>query len=125
MSKNSTKEKLLRHILLTYLILGIIGSSAISAGEACYFEYSSDDDISSGRYFSSARHTIDWLAGDVLTIRKAHGYSNSQSRNGLLRVITLAGTIATAIYLVGENLKILKNDNIPIIKNLIILRLRI
>jgi len=117
------EKKQFKHILLTYLILALIGSSAISAGEAFCFEYSNNDSIYSGRCFSSINHTVGWLAG--VTIRKANGYSNSMSRNGMLRVFTLAGTIATAVYLLGANLKIIKNDNTPILKNLILLRLRI
>ena len=112
-------------VLLVYLILALIGSSAISAGEAFWVEHTNNDSMSSGRHFSSIDYTIDWLAGNVITIRKARGYSNSPLRNGLLRVITLAGTIAIAIYLVGANLKIIKNDNIPILKNLVLLKLRI
>jgi len=111
--------------LLAYLILALIGSSAISAGEAFYLEYLNNDGMCSGRYFSSIGHTIDWHAGDALTIRKARGFSNSPLRNRLLRAFALAGTIAVAAYLVGENLKIINNNNIPIIKNLVPLKLRI
>jgi len=110
-------------VLLAYLILALIGSSAISAGEAFCFEYSNNDSIYSGRCFSSS-HIIDWLAGDILTIRKTNGYSNFPLRNRLLRVFTLAGTIVTAIYLVRANLKI-EDGNSPIMKNLVLLKLRI
>jgi len=122
---NHIEKKQLKLVLLAYLILALIGSSVISVGEAFCFDYSNDDSICSGRYFSSISHIIDWLAGDVLTIRKTNGYSNSPIRNRLLRLFALAGITATAIYLAGANLKTIRNDNITIIKNLVLLKLRI
>jgi len=118
-------EKRSRFVLLACLMLALIGSSAISAGEAFWFEHSSNDNLTSGTYFSSIGHTVDWLAAQVLTLRRAHGYSNFLQRNRLLRVFTFAGAIAITIYLVGANLKIMENDRISIIKNLVLLKLRI
>ena len=111
-------------VFLAYLIPALIGSSAISASEAFCFEHSDNANLGSGRYISSC-HTIDWVAANALTLRKDNGSSNSLLRNRLFRVFTLAGTTAIAVYLAGENLKIIKNDNIPIIKNLVLLKLRI
>ena len=122
---NHIGKKQLNLLLLAYLILALVGSSAISAGEAFCFDYSNNDSICSGRYFSSISHTFDWLAGDVLTIRKTNGFSNSPLRNRSLRVFALAGIIATAIYLVGANFQTLIKDNNPTINNSILLRLRI
>jgi hypothetical protein len=84
-------------------MLALIGSSAISAGEAFCFEYSNNDILSSGRCFSSINHTVDWLAR--VTIRKANDYPNSMSRSRLLRVFALAGIIVTVICPVETNLK--------------------
>jgi len=114
-------EKRSKVILLVYLILVLIGSSAISAGEALYLEQSSGDSMSQEK-FSSTDHNIDWLAR--VTIRKDNGSLNSPQRNRLLRIFTFAGIIAIAMYLVRTNLKIIKNDNIPIIKNSIPMKLR-
>jgi hypothetical protein len=111
-------------VLFMYLILALIGSAAISAGEAFCFEYSNNDTLSSGGYISPG-HTIDWLVADALTLRKANGYSNSPLRNRLLRVFTFAGTISMALYLVGAKLKKMNNDNIQTIRNLVLLKLRI
>ena len=86
-------------VLLAYAALAFIGSSAISAGEAFCVERPNDDSLSSGRYFSDS--IVGWLAGNVLTIRKAHSDSSSLSRGGLLREVALAGTIAIAMYLAG------------------------
>jgi len=118
-------KKWAKFVLFAYLILALIGSSAISAGEAFYLEDSDDDSLSSGRYLSSIDYTIDWLAANILTLRKARGNSNSLLGNRLLRVFTFAGILSIALYLVGENLKIIKNDNIQITKNLVSLKLRI
>jgi len=109
-------------VLLIYMMLALIGTSTISAGEAFCSDYSDKDSLGSNRYFSSIDHTIDWLA--QVTIRKTNGYSNSVSRNRLLRVFTFEGIIAITAYLAEENQKI-KNDNISIIRNLVLLKLRI
>jgi hypothetical protein len=117
-------EKRSKSVLLVYLILALIGSAAISAGEAFYLE-DSNDSLSSGRYFSSIEYNVDWLTTNILTLRRARGYSNSPLRNKLLRIFTFAGIFSIALYLVGANLKIIKNDNVQIIKNLVLLKLRI
>jgi len=113
-----------RYILLAYLILALIGSSVVSAGEALCFEYSNNDGVSSSGYFSSINNNIDWLAGNVITVKKARGSSNSMSRNGLFRLFAPAGATAM-VNPAGENLKIIKNNHILIIKNLVLLKLRI
>jgi hypothetical protein len=116
------KEKWVKVFLLTYLIFVLICSSAISAGEAFGHDYSNNDNLNSGTYFSSVGSNIDWLAR--VTIRKAAGNSNSQLRSRLLRVFTFAGTIVMAIYLMRANLKNKNNKN-PTMKNLVLLKLRI
>jgi len=108
--------------LLTYLILALIGSSAISVGEAFCFDYSNHEDLGSSGYLYQTNHTIDWLVGS--TIRKTNNYSNSPLRYRLLRLFAAFGTIVITIYLVRVNLKTIRIDNIPIIKNLILLKLR-
>jgi len=113
--------KWLKLTLFAYFILAIIGSSAISAGEAFWIEYSQNDSLNSGTY-SLTDHTIDWLAG--VTLRKPNGNSNSPLRNGSLRVFMFAGTIAMAVYLAGANIKN-KNYSILTIKNSVLLKLRI
>jgi len=119
------RKKWAKFSLFAYLILALIGSSAISAGEAFSFDYSDSDSLSSGGYISSIDHTVDWLVSDILTLRKARGYSNSLLRNRLLRVFTFAGTVSIALFLAGANLKIINNKNIQITKNLVLLKLRI
>jgi len=118
------QNKLPKPVLLAYMILALIGSSAISAGKAVCFEPSNNDSLGSNGYFFSDR-TIDWLAGNTLIRKKADSYSDSLLQSRLLNVFVLAGTIAIAISLAGANLKILKNDNIPIKKNLVLLKLRV
>ena len=119
------RKKWAKFSLFAYLILALIGSSAISAGEAFSFDYSDSDSLSSGGYISSIDHTVDWLVSDILTLRKARGYSNSLLQNRLLRVFILAGAIVIALYLVGAGVKIIKSDNIQIKRNLVLLKLRI
>jgi len=118
-------KKWAKLVLFAYFILALIGSSAISAGEAFYLENSNDDSLSSDRYFSSIDYNVDWLAASILTLRRARGYSNSPLRSKLLRIFTFTGIFSIALYLVGANLKIIKNDNIQILKNLVPLKLRI
>jgi hypothetical protein len=118
-------QKRSKPVLLVCLTLALIGLSAISAGEAFYFEQLGNDGLDSGEYFSLINHTVDWLATGVLTLKRARGYSNFPLQNRLLCVFTLAGTIVIALYLVGANLKMIEGDNITIIKNLVLLKLRI
>jgi hypothetical protein len=118
-------KKWAKFVLFAYLILAMTGSAAISAGEAFYLENSNNDNLSSSRYFSSINHNIDWLTANVLILRKARGYSNSLLRNNLLCIFTFSGIFSIALYLIGANLKKIKNDNIHIIKNLVSLKLRI
>jgi hypothetical protein len=118
-------ERWSKQVLLACLVFALIGSSVISTGEAFCFECSNDDSLSSDSYFSSTGHTVDWLAARALTLRKAHGYSSFLPQNRLLRVFMFAGAIAITICLVRANLKIIENVNMPIIKNLVLLKLRI
>jgi hypothetical protein len=120
---HKTGRKNLNLFLIMYLILALICSSVILTSEAFRFEYSSNDNLSSDTYFSSVGNNVDWLA--VVTIKKDDGHSNSLSRNRLLRIFTFVGIIYIAVYLVGTKQKTVKNDNIPIIKSLVILNLRI
>jgi hypothetical protein len=90
-------------------------------GEAFFIKYSNNDNLNSG-YLSSIDHSIDWLA--AVKIKKAGSNSNSPMRNRLLRGFTLAVIIAIAVYLMGVKLTI-KNDNNLIIKNFVLLKLRI
>jgi hypothetical protein len=117
------RKKKLKLFLFMYLILALIYSSAISASETFCFEHSSNDNLSSDTYLSSVGNNIDWLA--VVTIKKTRNNSNSLLRNKLLRVFTLAGIISITVYLAGAKQKTVKNDNIPIIKSLVNLNLRI
>jgi hypothetical protein len=61
----------------------------------------------------------------MITIGKFHGYSKFMLRNGLLRLFTFAGIIAINLRPEGTNFKIIKYDNIQLIKNQIFLKLRI
>jgi hypothetical protein len=107
--------------LFTFFILSLIGSSVISAGEAFGNEYSNNDNLNSGTYYSSIGHNIEWLAR--FSLKKDSG-NYSHMRNNLFRVFTFAGIIAMAIYLMKVNLKN-KNNKIQTKKNFILLKLRI
>jgi hypothetical protein len=122
---HKTGEKRLKPFLLMYLILALIYSSVFSASEAFRFESLNNDSLCSSGYFSVISNNIDWLAEEVITLKKANGQSNSLPRNRLLRILTFAGIISIAMYLVETKQKKIKNDYIPIIKNLVTLNLRI
>jgi hypothetical protein len=121
--------KKLKLFLFMYLILVLICSSVNSASEAFCFESSNNDSLGSSGCFSVISN-IDWLTGEILTLKKANGHLNSLLRNRLLRIFTFAGIISAgiifiAVYLVGVKQKTVNNDNIPLIKNLVIVNLRI
>jgi hypothetical protein len=111
--------------MVSLLIFVIIIAFTISTSEASIFGYSNKDIIGTGRYCESISHAVDFLAEDTTTIGKDLRFTNSPLRNGLLRVFTLAGTIAIAPYLAGANIKAIKNDAILLTKNHIFLKLRI
>jgi len=115
------KGKGIKPFLLAYIIFALIGSSALSMGEAFFVKYSNNDNLNS-KYLSSINHSIDWLA--AIKIKKLGSNSNSTLRNRLLRVFTFSGAIAIIVYLLSKSLKI-KNNNITIIKNPVLLKLRI
>jgi len=118
-------EKWSKLALLACLTLALVGSSAISTGEALCFELSNNDSLSPGRYYSTIiGHTVDWLAGNILTIKKPHDYSGSLPRSKLLRVFAFAGTIVAALCPAGVKLNI-KHDTIPILTNPVLTKLRI
>ena len=118
-------EKWLKSALLIYLILAIIGSLALSTGQDFSHKKTNKDNTGSSGYFSSIVLTVDWLAEDTPAISKTHRYTNAALRNGLLRVFMLTGIIGITLFLAKSNLKKIKNDNFPIIKNLVPLKLRI
>ena len=119
------RDKWLNNILMAYLVLAIIGSFAFSTGHAFSYEKSDKDTLGSSVYFSSINHSVDCLAVDTLSISKSNRHSNSPLRNILFRVFALSGIIGMGIFLAKTNFKITKNDNFPIIKNLVPLKLRI
>jgi len=118
-------EKRLKNILMVYLILAIISSFVLSARQTFLYEKPNKDTLGSNIYFSSIVQNIDWLAEDTPAVSKAYKYSNNPLRNSLFRVFTLTGIIGIAVFLAKSNFKINKNDNFPIIKNLVPLKLRI
>ena len=118
-------DKRLKSVLLVYLMLAIIGSFAFSICQDFSFETANKDTLGSGNNISSVTHAIDWLAEDTLIVSKAHKFSNSTVRNGLLRIFTLAGIITIAMIPAQSNLRKYKNNNFPEIKNLVPLKLRI
>jgi hypothetical protein len=119
------EKKWLKNVLLGYLIFAIIGSFAFSTGQAFSYEKADKDILGSNVYFSSINRSVDWLAVDTPSISKSNRYSNSPLRNILFRVFALSGIIGIAVFLAKTNFKTNKNDNIPIIKNLVLLKLRI
>ena len=120
----NVREKWFRLALPAYLILAILGSFALSTDKSFYFEDFSKDSLGSSSYFSPIVLTIDWLAENSPTINKAHKYSHPSLRNGLLHVFTSIGVTVIAMFLAKSNFKTNKNDNFPILKNLVPLKLR-
>jgi hypothetical protein len=122
---HKTGEKILKPFFLMYLILALICSSVISASEAFWFEFPKNDSLCSSGYFSVTSNNIDWLTGEIITLKKANDHSNSLPRNRLFRILTFTGIISIAVYLAEAKQKTVKNDYIPIIKSIVTLNLRI
>ncbi|MCL1927360.1 MAG: hypothetical protein FWG07_01015 [Treponema sp.] len=124
MSLNAGNKRL-KSVLLVYLILAITGSFAFSTGQSFSYEKINNDILGSGRNISSITHIIDWLAEDTPVISKAHKYSNTPLRSGLLRIFTLTGTIGIAMFLVKSNFSMIKNTTFLTVNYLVPLKLRI
>ena len=118
-------DKRLKSFLLVYLVLSIIGSFVFSIGQDFSYETTNKDILGSVNNISSISHTIDWLAEDTPVISKAHKFSNTTVRDGLLRLFVPAGIINIAMFSAQSNVKTYKNNNFPKIKNLVPLKLRI
>jgi uncharacterized membrane protein YkvI len=118
-------EKKISKLVLMCLIIAVIGSFTVSTCETFYFNKINKNSLGSSSFFSSVGHAVDWLAEDITTIGKTNRHSSSQLRGGLLSVFAITVITGAAMNLVKSNLKIIKKNNIPIIKNLIVLKLRI
>ena len=121
----NAREKWFKLAFLVYLILAILGSFALSTDKPFYSVDINKDSLGSGSYFPLTAFTVDWVVENSPTISKAHRYSNHPLRNGFLRVFTSLGVIGIAIFSVKSNCKINKNKNYPLMKNPILLKLRI
>ncbi|GBU26896.1 hypothetical protein R84B8_00411 [Treponema sp. R8-4-B8] len=118
-------KKFPKLIFLTCLIFVLTGASIISAGKSLFFKCSNNGRMSLSGYSFSRYHAIDWLAGNVLIRKRTESHSNSPLQNMLLNVCIHVIAVAMAIILAGANIKIIKNNKVQIIKNLILLKLRI
>ena len=121
----NAKGKWFKLAFLVYLILAIIGSFILSTDKPFQFVNFNKDSLGARSYFSSITLAVDWMVENSPTISKAHRYSNPHLRNGFLRVFTLVGIIGIAIFSAKSNCKINKNKNYPLMKNPILLKLRI
>jgi len=121
----SLGKKWLYLFFFAYLIFALMGSVALSINETFYFDTLDGNSINSGVHFTAINRTIDWLAEDANTIRRAHRNTSSPFSSGLIRVFMLAG-ITFAAFCVGESSFLsAKNRQATKIKNTILLKLRI
>jgi hypothetical protein len=122
-----TGKRGLIFLILSYLILAIIGSFSFSIGsDYFYFYYNNNNNLfGTNIYTFSKNNTVDWEAEDTNTIIKTNRARNSHFRNAIIRVLTIAGIIITAVYFSKSYFRILKDNYIPITKNQILLKLRI
>jgi hypothetical protein len=114
-----------KFLVIVYLILATTGTLAISPEEAYSFVKSSKDSLGSSSFFSTSGHVVDWFAEDTTTISKAQRYSLFRLRNVLLRLFTSIGVISAGIFLTNSRFKKIKKEYIPILENLVPLKLRI
>ena len=92
----------------------------------CFLE-TTIDKSEAENFFSAIYNfdSIDWLAENATTMRRANEYSSFQMRYGLLRAFGIAGICLAAFVLSGHDYRVLKNDKASIQKNNIPLKLRI
>jgi hypothetical protein len=118
-------RKWFKFVLLAYLIIVVIGFFAFSNNDIFRLINYNQDSPKSVSFISSIIYNADCLAENTAITNKINGNASSLLRNGLLRIFLFIGINITAIYLTQFFYSAIKNDENFIIKNSIILKLRI
>ena len=112
-------------VVPAYLALAITGSSAlVTDGAFRCGAFASERPCPAG-FFSPIARTVDWFAEDTTTSGKVHEHSPPVPHRGFLSIYALAGIYAAAIIFAELYFLSMKNDNTSIMKNAILLKLRI
>ena len=109
-------------LFFAYLLLAIIGSYTFSIHESFNLD---KNKLNFDTYFTSFNYSVDWIAGETTTIRKASRDSSFIIRNGLIRIFLYFGVPMTAIYLTGTHMQQIKNYITSDLKDSILIKLRI
>ena len=115
-------RKCLFFLFFAYLAVAMVGSFTFSLNKP--FNLYTDSQ-NSGIYFLNPNCAIDWVAGEIITIRKANGNLSSVFRNGLIRVFLFLWASVSMFYLAKIMLQTIKIYNVTNLKNSILLKLRI
>jgi len=117
--KRNLCKKWLYLFFFVYLMFALMGSLALSIDETFYFN-TDKSSINSGVYFGTTNHAVDWLAEDN-TIRRA----NRNTSSALRGIFMLAGITIAAFCINTSSFLPVKNRQISITKNTVLLKLRI
>jgi hypothetical protein len=122
---NYIRKSWVKVLIFSYLILAILGSFSFSISESYCYESFNKESSKVNSYIYSTSYTIDWIAEDTNTIVKTKIQRNSNFRIGLLREFVITGTVIASMRFLVSYYRTLENNYIPIIKNQILLKLRI
>jgi hypothetical protein len=114
-------------IFTAYLALAVTGTFAFSIAETfdAGFGELENNWRGSGGFLSSMDHALDWLITDSTVIGRARGFSTSPMRNGALRIFMPPGLHNDGAYSACLSVPVINKQQVPAIKNTILLKLRI
>jgi len=118
-------KKWLYIFFFPYLLVALMGSLALSINKTFYFDRLVKNKVNSDAYFTTINHTIDWLAVNTNTIRKAHRNTSFRLHSGLIHILMFAGIPFAAFSIYKSNFLSIKNRQTANIKNTVLLKLRI
>ena len=110
-------------VFASWLILVILGTFAFSMGEICQSDFTARGRLPVGSIYTYKNQTIDWLAGEAVSVTRANESLSSTLRSGALRCFIQPGTSSTAFNSAESPFQITINEHALNRKNLIILRL--
>jgi hypothetical protein len=117
------KRKRLCLIFTVYLALAVTGAFTFSAAETLHY-FENKDNLFPGGLLCSVNHTADFPAENTAAFNKLNRCSSSPLRSGWLRIF-LPGIQTTGTYLTGSSLQTTDEYYVPILKNSILVNLRI
>jgi len=118
-------KKWLFIILFPFLLSSLMASLALSINNTLCLDKVVKNRENLNVCFTKINHTIDWLAVNTNTLRKAHKNTSYQLHGGLFKIFMVAGIFFSALSVNKSNISSIKSRQTAGIKSTILLKLRI